>query len=115
MESIVPGTDAEIGKKKRKRRTEITDPQLSKLYEQERVIKARIAQRLNLQKKAERSAEAQRLILTGRAMQAWARHNSENADILAREIDAFCTRPIDRERMGLAPQAGAAAPKAKKA
>lgn len=101
--------------KKQKGRKQTTDPQLAKLYEQERAIKARIAARLNKEKKAERSAETQRLILTGRAMESWGRRNSENAAILAREIDAFCTRPIDRQRMGLHPLPGAAEPEAKKA
>jgi hypothetical protein len=111
MESIV---SPEQEKKQKKRRLQTTDPQLAKLYEQEQAIKARISQRLNLQKKAERSAEAQRLIIAGRSFQSFAKRSPENDKLYHQEIDGFCTRPIDRERMGLKPLPGPTAPQGKK-
>lgn len=80
---------------------ETKDEHLKKLLAQRKAIDARIRKRQNQKKRTAKQLETQRLILVGRAMEAWARHSNENAQILRREIEAFVTRNDQRALFNL--------------
>lgn len=89
---------------------EAKDERLKKLLEKRKAIDAkrkavdaRINAIQNQQNQRDRKLEDRRMILAGKAMSIWARRSNQNAHIFNAEIDAFCTRNIDRELFGLKP------------
>ncbi|HZQ55299.1 MAG TPA: hypothetical protein VFB14_24080 [Bryobacteraceae bacterium] len=87
---------------------ETKDERLKKLLEKRkaidakrRALDARINAIQNQQTQRDKKLEDRRMIIAGKAMALWARRSNANAAIYHAEIDAFCTRNIDRELFGL--------------
>lgn len=79
---------------------ELETERLKRLKAERAALDARIQQEERKLTEAERKKETQRLIIEGRAMRQWAKRSNENAEIYRRELEAFCTRNIDRALFG---------------